>query len=72
MEECTEDDVFFTAVVDELDEDLELRRAELSFRNSLAELRDLGGEADLDETFEDFLLLEPIEDDVDDFLRSCS
>ncbi len=59
-------DVFFTEVLSE--DDLDPPRDELSFRNSLAELRDFGGDADLDETFEDFLLDPPADDVVDDFL----
>ena len=47
---------------------------ELSLRNSLAELNDLGGEADLEDAAEDFLLEATdeveafLEDDVEDFL----
>ena len=72
VEECLVEEAdieaFFTDVFRE--DDLEDPLVELSFRNSFAELRDFGGDADLDDTLDDFLL-EPTED-VEDFLRNSS
>ena len=70
VDECLDDDteVFFTDDVFN-DDDLTDPRDELSLRNSFAELRDLGGEVDLEDTLEDFLLDEPT-DELEDFLLS--